>query len=339
MAKQELSFDAIMASLKARQFAPVYLLMGEEGYFIDQISNYIIDHILINEEKEFNLTIAYGVDVEVASIINAAKRYPMMAEHQVVVVKEAQNVRNLDELAFYIQKPLKSTILVICYKNGSIDRRKKWVAEVAKEGVVFESKKLKEYQLPAFINNYMRQKGLEMDPKATQMMADYVGADLSRMTGELDKLIITQPIGQSIVTPEQIEHNIGISKDYNAFELRNAIIDKDILKANRIIKYFAENPKSNPFQMNLALLFSFFSNLFIAYYAPEKSEAGVASFLGLKSAWTAKDYVSAMHKYSGMKVMQILHEIRMTDARSKGVENNSVNEADLMRELVFKILH
>ncbi len=194
MAKQELSFDAIMASLKARQFAPVYLLMGEEGYFIDQISNYIIDHILTNEEKEFNLTIAYGVDVEVASIINAAKRYPMMAEHQVVVVKEAQNVRNLDELAFYIQKPLKSTILVICYKNGSIDRRKKWVAEVAKEGVVFESKKLKEYQLPAFINNYMRQKGLEMDPKATQMMADYVGADLSRMTGELDKLIITQPI-------------------------------------------------------------------------------------------------------------------------------------------------
>ena len=339
MAKQELTYDDIMASLKARQFVPIYLLMGEEGYFTDEISNYIIDHILTNHEKEFNLTIAYGADVDIATIINAAKRYPMMAEYQVVVVKEAQNVKNLEELAFYIQKPLKSTILVICYKNGNIDRRKKWVADVAKEGVVFESKKLKDYQLPNFINSYMRLKGLEMVPKATQMMVDFVGADLGRMTGELDKLIITQPKGERYVTPEQIERNIGISKDYNGFELRNAIIEKDILKANRIIKYFAENPKSNPLQMNLALLFSFFSNLFMAYYASEKSEAGVASFLGLKSSWAAKDYVSAMRKYSGSKVMYILHEIRMTDARSKGIDNNSVDEADLMRELVFKILH
>lgn len=339
MAKLELTFDDIMASLKAKQFAPIYLLMGEEGYFIDEISSYIIDHVLTDTEKDFNLTIAYGSDVDIATIVNAARRYPMMAEYQVVVVKEAQNVKDLDELAYYAQKPLKSTILVICYKNGNIDRRKKWVTEVAKEGIVFESKKLKDYQLPAFINSYMLQKDLEMDPKATQMMADFVGADLGRMTGELKKLIITQPEGQKRVTPEQIEHNIGISKDYNVFELRNAIVEKDIMKANRIIRYFAENPKTNPIQMTLAILFNFFSNLFMAYYAPEKSEAGVASYIGLKSPWAAKEYVSAMHKYSGMKVMQVLHEIRMTDARSKGVENNSVDDANLLRELVFNILH
>ena len=339
MAKQELTFDGIMAQLKARQFAPIYVLMGEEGYFIDELSNYIIDHVLTSDEKEFNLTIAYGADIDVATVINAAKRYPMMAEYQVVVVKEAQNIRNIDELAYYVQKPLKSTILVICYKHGNIDRRKKWMAEAAKDGVVFESKKLKDYQLPAFINGYIQQKGLEMDPKATQMMADFVGSDLGRMTGELDKLVITQPKGQKRITPEQIEHNIGISKDYNVFELRNAIIEKDVLKANRIIKYFAENPKTNPIQMTLALLFNFFANLFMAYYAPEKSEAGIASFLGLKSSWVAKDYMAAMRRYSGLKVMQIVHEIRMTDARSKGIENNSVDEAGLMRELVFFILH
>ncbi len=339
MAKQELTFEDIMSSLQAKQYAPVYFLMGEESYYIDLISNYIIDYVLTNEEKEFNLTVAYGSDLDISMVINTAKRYPMMSEYQVVVIKEAQNIKNMEELAFYLQKPMKSTILVLCYKNGTVDRRKKWVSEIAKVGVLFESRKLKDNQLPSFINSYMKQKGLEMDPKATQMMADYVGADLNRMTGELEKLIITQPKGQKSVTPEQIERNIGISKDYNNFELRNALIEKDVLKANRIIKYFADNPKTNPIQMTLALLFSFFSNLFMAYYAPEKSEAGVAAFLGLKSPWAAKDYVNAMRKFSGVKVMQIIHEIRYTDAKSKGVGNNSVTDADLLRELIYMILH
>ncbi len=339
MAKQELTFEDIMSSLQAKQYAPVYFLMGEESYYIDLISNYIIDYVLTNEEKEFNLTVAYGSDLDISMVINTAKRYPMMSEYQVVVIKEAQNIKNMEELAFYLQKPMKSTILVLCYKNGTVDRRKKWVSEIAKVGVLFESRKLKDNQLPSFINSYMKQKGLEMDPKATQMMADFVGADLNRMTGELEKLIITQPKGQKSVTPEQIEQNIGISKDYNNFELRNALIEKDVLKANRIIKYFADNPKTNPIQMTLALLFSFFSNLFMAYYAPEKSEAGVAAFLGLKSPWAAKDYVNAMRKFSGVKVMQIIHEIRYTDAKSKGVGNNSVTNADLLRELIYMILH
>lgn len=340
MAKQELTYEEVMSDLRAKHYAPVYYLMGDESYYIDMISNYIIDNVLTDDEKEFNLTVAYGSDVEISTIINAAKRYPMMSEYQVVVVKEAQNVKNMDELAFYLQKPLKSTILVICHKNGTVDRRKKFVAEIGKcGGVIYESKKLKDYQLPPFITAYMKQKGLEMDPKATQMMADFVGADLSRMTGELDKLVITQPSGSKKVTPEQIERNIGISKDYNNFELRNALVEKDVLKANRIIKYFAENPKTNPLQMTLAILFSFYSNLFMAYYAPQKNDVGIAAFLGMRSPWAAKEYVTAMRNYSGVKVMQILREIRYTDARSKGVGNNSVSDADLLRELVYKILH
>lgn len=270
MAKQEITCDDIIKELKAGQYRPVYYLMGEEPYYIDLLSDYITDNILNETEKEFNLTVMYGADVDVATIINAAKRYPMMSEHQVVVVKEAQNIRNMEELSYYLQKPLLSTILVICHKHGTLDRRKKLAAEIEKSGILFESKKVRDAQLPTFITSYMKRKGVDMDPKATSMLADFVGTDLSRLTGELEKLIITLPKSQTRVTPEQIEQNIGISKDYNNFELRSAIVEKDILKANKIIKYFEENPKTNPIQMTLSLLFGFFSNLMLAYYAPEK---------------------------------------------------------------------
>ena len=317
MAKQD-----ILRELKAGQYRPIYYLMGEEPYYIDLISDYITDNVLNETEKEFNLTVVYGADVDVATIINAAKRYPMMSEHQVVVVKEAQNIRNIEELSYYLQKPLLSTILVICHKHGVLDKRKKLAAEIEKSGILFESRKVKESQL-----------------KATSMLADFVGTDLSRLTGELEKLIITLPKGQTRVTPEQIERNIGISKDYNNFELRSAIVEKDVLKANRIIKYFEENPKTNPIQMTLSLLFGFFSNLMLAYYAPEKSEQGIAAFLGLKSPWQSREYLNAMRMYNGIKTMQIIGEIRYTDAKSKGVGNPSLNDSDLLRELVFKILH
>ena len=330
MAKQEITCDDILRELKAGQYRPIYYLMGEEPYYIDLISDYITDNVLNETEKEFNLTVVYGADVDVATIINAAKRYPMMSEHQVVVVKEAQNIRNIDELSYYLQKPLLSTILVICHKHGVLDKRKKLAAEIEKSGILFESRKVKESQLPAFITSYT---------KATSMLADFVGTDLSRLTGELEKLIITLPKGQTRVTPEQIERNIGISKDYNNFELRSAIVEKDVLKANRIIKYFEENPKINPIQMTLSLLFGFFSNLMLAYYAPEKSEQGIAAFLGLKSPWQSREYLNAMRMYNGIKTMQIIGEIRYTDAKSKGVGNPSLNDSDLLRELVFKILH
>ena len=339
MAKQELSCDDILKELRAKQYRPIYYLMGEESYYIDLIADYITDNVLSETEKEFNLTVVYGADVDIATVINAAKRYPMMSEYQVVIVKEAQAIRNMEELSFYLQKPLNSTILVICHKHGTLDKRKKLVAEVEKVGILFESKKIKDSQLPAFINSYMKRKGIDMEPKASAMLADFVGTDLSRLTGELEKLIITLPAGQKRVTPEQIAKNIGISKDYNNFELRSALVEKDILKANKIIKYFEENPKTNPIQMTLSLLFNFYSNLMLSYYSPEKTEQGIASWLGLKSPWAARDYLTAMRRYNGVKTMQIIGEIRYADAKSKGINNASMSDGDILRELVFKILH
>ena len=255
MTKQEITCDDILRELRSKQYRPIYYLMGEEAYYIDLISDYIMDNVLTDTEKEFNLSVVYGADVDIATVINAAKRYPMMSEHQVVIVKEAQSIRNIDELSYYLQKPLRSTILVICHKHGVLDRRKKLAAEIEKVGILFESKKLKEAQLPAFITSYMKRKGVDLEPKATSMLADFVGTDLSRLTGELEKLIITLPKGQTRVTPEQIERNIGISKDYNNFELRSALVERNVLKANQIINYFEKNPKTNPLQMTLSLLF------------------------------------------------------------------------------------
>ena len=339
MPRQEMTCETVLKELEARKYYPIYYLMGEESYFIDLIADYIANHVLTDTEKEFNQTVVYGADTDIASIINAAKRYPMMAEHQVVIVKEAQALRGLEELSYYLQKPQKSTILVFCHKHGVLDRRKKLAAEIEKSGILFESKRLKEAQLPAFINSYMKRRKVDLEPKAVAMLADFVGTDLSRLAGEMEKLIITLPKNQTRVTPELIERNIGVSKDYNNFELRAALVEKDILKANRIIKYFEENPKNNPIQLTLSLLFGFFSNLMLAYYAPDKSEQGIASFLGLKTPWQAREYQNAMRRYSGVKTMHIISYIRYADAASKGIRNASANDGDILRELVFNILH
>ena len=338
MAK-ETTYEEIARNLKNKIYSPVYFLMGEEDYYIDRISDYIMDTVLTETEKEFNLTLLYGSDTDIVSIINAARRYPMMSKYQVVIVREAQNLKNLDELIHYLQKPMTSTILVMCYKHGTLVRRKKITAELEKAGVLFESKKLKDTQLPGFISSYLKRKQVEIEPKASEMMAEFVGTDLNRMAGELEKLIITLPAGQKRITAEQIERNIGISKDYNNFELRNALIEKDVFKANQIVKYFEDNPKNNPLQVTLAVLFNFFSNLMLAYYAPDKSDQGIASQLGLRSPWQAKDYMAGMRKYTGVKVMQIIGAIRTCDAKSKGIDNPSTPDGELLRELVYFILH
>ena len=338
MAK-EVTYEEIVRNLKNEVYSPIYFLMGEEDYYIDRISDYLVNHTLTETEKEFNLTVLYGADTDIATVINAAKRYPMMSKYQVVVVKEAQHLRNIEELTYYLQKPLASTILVFCYKHGALDRRKKITAEIEKAGVLFESKKLKEAQLPGFISSYLKRKQVEIEPKASEMMAEFVGAALNRMAGELEKLIITLPAGQKRITPELIERNIGISKDYNNFELRNALIAKNVLKANQIVKYFEENPKNNPLQVTLAVLFNFFANLMLAYYAPEKTDQGIAAQLGLRSPWQSKDYMIAMQKYSGVKVMQIIGAIRECDAKSKGIGNPSTPDGELLRSLVYMILH
>ena len=336
---KEVTYEEIARDLKNRNYKPIYYLMGEESYYIDKISEYISQTVLTDEEKEFNLTVMYGADTDIANIINAAKRYPMMSEYQVVIVKEAQNVKDMESLVYYVQKPLPSTILVICHKHGTLDKRKKLAATIEKVGVLFESKKIKDTQLSGFITSFLKRKSVDIEPKAAEMMAEFVGTDLSRMAGELEKLVLTLPAGQMRITPEQIERNIGISKDYNNFELKNAIIARDVLKANKIIKYFNENPKTNPIQATLSVLFNFFSNLMLVYYAPDKSEQGIASMLGLKNTWQAKEYLAAARVFSGVKVMQIIGEIRYCDAQSKGVDNVSLKDGDLLRELIFKILH
>ncbi|HIX27918.1 MAG TPA: DNA polymerase III subunit delta [Candidatus Barnesiella excrementigallinarum] len=331
---------AILQDIRNKQFKPVYLLMGEESYYIDLICNAIIEYALQDWERDFNQTILYGADVDdFAIVVNAAKRFPMMAERQLIVVKEAQNIKGVDNLLYYLQKPLMSTILVICYKNGTL-KNKKIVTGIEQIGVVYESKKLYENQLPAFINNYIAAKNLSIDPKATSMMADFIGPDLSRLSGELDKLSLSLPEGSMRITPELVERNVGISKDYNNYELLNAIVTKDVAKATRIVRYFEQNPKNNPLIVTINVLFNFFANLMLCYYSPDKSESGIMKELNLRSSFQARDYTIAMRTYNAFKCIDIIALIRLYDARSKGIGSGaSSNDSDLLRELVFKIMH
>lgn len=339
MAKQELTYESVVRSVQNREFKPIYYLMGEESYYIDRISDYIASQVLTEEQKDFNLTVMYGSDTNIANVLTAAKRFPMMSDYQVVIVKEAQNLKNIDDLSFYLKKPQPQTVLVFCHKNGVLDRRKKVIADVERVGVLFESKKLRDYQLPAFIVNYVRNHKSSIDEKAAVLLAEFIGSDLNRMAGEIDKLMMSMPEGQSRITPELIERNIGVSKEFNSFELRSALIEKDVLKANRIAKYFNENSKANPIQKTLATLFGFFSNLMLAHYAPEKSESGVMEILGIRQSWQVKEYMAAMRVYSARKTMNIISAIRQTDAKSKGVGNSSISDGDLLRELIYYILH
>lgn len=342
MAKQEatISHREIVDQIRKREFQPVYLLMGDESYYIDRISEFIADNVLTESERDFNQQIIYCTrETQVGDIINAARRYPMMSEYQVVIVKEAQNLLKIDELSIYANNPLKTTILVICYKNGSVDKRKKLVPAINKVGIVYESNKLKEGMLPGFISDYLRRKGITIDQNAQQILVESIGSDLNRMASELDKLIIGLPAGFKQVTAEIVEKNTGISKEFNIWELRNAIVVKDVLKANRIIHFFEENPKENPPIAVVTMLFNFFSNLMLAFYAPEKTPRGMMEQLDFRSEWQLKDYTLAMKSYTAMKTMQIIGKIRETDARLKGIEKGNISDGDLMKELLFFILH
>ena len=338
---KNVTYDSIMTDLKAGQYAPIYYLMGEESYYIDKISDYIAEHALAPEERDFNQTIMFGSDINAAQVADAARRYPMMAERQVVIVKEAQNIKQTDQLEKYFKKPMKSTVLVLCHKNGTIDGRKReYVKTIRDAGVLFESKKLRDRDLPAFIEKYLKQREVSIDPKSTQLIADAIGTDLSRLTGELDKVILSLPETDKRVTPEVVEEQIGVSKDFNTFELRDAIVNRNVYKANLIVKYFNNNPKAGSLYQILPLLFNYFQNLMIAFYSPKKqSQEGVAEWLELRSPWAAKDYMTGMRNYSGMKVMQIISKIRETDAKSKGLDNPNTPAEELLRELIFYILH
>jgi len=339
MAKQEaISYVQILSDLKQKKYAPVYFLMGEEPYYIDVISDYIQNNVLDDGEKEFDQTIVYGKDVDIQTVINAAKRYPMMATHQVLIVKEAQLIKSWDDITFYLQKPLKSTILVFCYKYGTPDKRKKWVLDIKKEGVIFESTKLRDYEIASWITNYCKSKNVSIEDKAVAMLSEFLGTDLSKLVNELEKLIITKSASSTRITPELVEKNIGISKDFNVFELQAALVAKDVLKANRIIRYFADNKKANPMVLVLSQLFKFFSDLMIYHYLSDKSPAAVAAELKI-NPYFVKDYQKASQAFGAWKTMNIISSIRETDARYKGIDSNGVDEGELMKELIFKILH
>lgn len=341
MAQATVTYDSVMSELKARHFKPIYYLMGDESYYIDKISDWIAENVLQPDERDFNQTVLFGSDVNASQIVDAAKRYPMMSEYQVLIVKEAQNVKNVEPLEKYLKAPMPSTILVMCHKNGTIDGRKReYVKAIQQAGVLFESKKLRERDLPAFIEQYLKAREASIDPKSTQMIADAIGADLSRLTGELDKVLLGLPEQDRRVTPQVVEDQIGVSKDYNAFEFRDAIVNRNILKANQIIKYFDENPKAGGLYALLPMMFSYFQNLMLAYYCPQKgSQEALAQWLDMKSPWGARDYMTGMRNYSGMKVMQIISKIREIDAKSKGLDNPNTPPGELMRELIFFTLH
>ncbi len=335
-----LTFEGIMSDLKARRYAPIYYLMGEESYYIDKICDFIAENVLQPEERDFNQTVMFGSDVTASQIVDAAKRYPMMSECQVVIVKEAQNLKNTEALDVYLQKPLKSTLLVMCHKNGTIDKRKKLAGIVEKAGVLFESKKLRERDLPQFIEKYLNRSGASIDPKSQQLIADSIGADLNRLVGELDKVLISLPETDKRVTPQVVEDQIGVSKDFNSFELRDAIVNRNVFKANQIVKYFDENPKAGSIYSFLPMLFNYFQNLMIAYYCPQKNnQEEVAKWLDLRSPWAAKDYMTGMRNYTGMKTLQIISKVREFDAKSKGLDNPNTPAGELMKELLFFILH
>ena len=338
---KNVSFDSIMADLEARRFAPVYYLMGEESYYIDKISDYIAEHVLQPEERDFNQTVLFGSDVTASQVADCARRYPMMSEYQVIIVKEAQNIKQTEALEKYFKQPLASTILVICNKNGNVDGRKReYVKAIQSAGVLFESKKLRDRDLPVFIENYLRTRNVSIDAKSTQIIADSIGADLSRLSSELDKVILSLSEQDRRVTPQVVEDQIGVSKEFNGFELRDAIVNRNVFKANQIIKYFDENPKAGSIYAFLPLLFNYFQNLMIAYYAPNnKSQEAVAEWLELRNSWAAKDYMIGMRNYTGTKVMQIIGKIREIDAKSKGLDNPNTPPGELMKELIFYILH
>jgi DNA polymerase III subunit delta len=332
-----MTYEQIIDKLKNKIYYPVYFLSGEEAYYIDEISDYIEKNVLTETEKEFNQTVIYGRDTSVQAVVSAAKRYPMMANYQVVIVKEAQNIEKIEDLASYVEHPLHSTLLVINYKYKKIDKRKTFAKMLEKNCVLFESKKLYDNQVPAWIAGFVSQKGYRITSKATAMLAEYLGTDLGKIVNEVSKLVLNIP-GKSEINENLVEQNIGISKDFNIFELNNAIGTRNIVKANQIANYFAANPKENPLVKTIIMLFSYFSKILIFHQLADKSRNNVASALSVSPAFV-KDYETAARNYSPKKLVQIVSILREYDLKSKGVNNISTSEGELLREMLFKILH
>lgn len=337
MAAQAVTFENLRTMVRAKKVAPLYVLHGEEGYFIDELIK-DFENILSEDEKSFNQYILYAPQVEAPQIIDICRRYPMMADRQVVIVKECQSghIDMLDKLVKYVAEPSPTTTLVLCSRGATMKGRELMAAIKKSDAVIFESKKISEYQLGSNISSYINGRGLNVQPKALEMLKEYIGSNLDRMYNELDKLIGI--LGQgATVTPESIELHIGVSKEYNAFELVDALATKNVGKAVRIVKYFRANPKAVPTVMATAAIFSFFSDLLITYFEKDKSERGLMQALKLKSTFQLKRFNAARQRYNAFQVIEVIRAIRHFDAQTKGIGSRR-NEYDLMEELVFRII-
>jgi DNA polymerase III subunit delta len=333
----------ILASIKAGKYEPVYFLQGEETFYIDVISDYIETHALTEAEKGFNQVIVYGKDATMATILTHARRFPMMAERQVVIVKEAQEIQDLNKetgsklLLDYVAKAVPSTILVFCHKHKSLDKRRELGKKIDHYTVTLNTKKLYDNQLPEFVQEYAKEKKINIDDRAVMALCEYVGNDLHRIANEIDKLTIA--LGESrTISLEQVMHHVGVSKEYNIFELQRAIIHRDALLANKIVNYFESNTKKNPMIPVVAFLFSFFSKLLAASQAPDKSDKGLVSTLKI-SPYAAKDYSLALRQYPADKIIHSITSIKEADLRLKGVNSGSQTEGQIFRELIYRIMH
>ena len=339
--------DALLKQLHQGQFQPVYFLQGEEPYYIDAVADLIEKTVLAEHERSFNQVLLYGKDVDVTAILSQAKRFPMMAERSVVMVKEAQSVADLELerswpfLEAYLKNPLTSTVLVFCYKHKNLDSRKKLgklLSGKDSAALLMTSKKLYDNQVPQWLTANVRSRGQQITGQATALLAEYIGADLSRLANEVDKLVLNLKPGQPI-DEELVQRLVGISKDYNIFELQKALVQRDVLKANRILGYFAANPKANPLIPNLTLLFGFFTKLLVLHQAGPNLSDGLYKSLGITNSFAQKEYQQALRAYPRERVMGIIHSIRRADAQSKGIGSGSMDEGEVLRELVWLILH
>ncbi len=335
-----MTYQEILKELQQHKYRPVYFLHGAESYFIDVISDYAEHHILSETEQAFNLTVLYGKDADHLAVIDNARRYPVMAERQVVILKEAQDMKSLAELATYVEKPLDSTILVICHKHKTLNINTKFGKLLKEKAVVLDAKPLYDNQVPDWIQHYLREKKLKITPAAAELLGEYLGTELSKIVNELEKLVLNLPVGKEI-TEKDIEDNIGISKDYNVFELQKALGTRDVLKANRIITYFAANPRKNPLPVIIGSLYNFFSKLYMFHFVKSLPEKDLLSALQLRSAFFLRDYRAALPHFSPAKTEEVIALLREYDLKSKGVNYVSTGKEDgeLLKEMVWRILH
>ena len=332
-----MTYDQILSDIHKKNYAPIYFLTGEEPYFIDMISDTIENEALEEADRAFNQIVLYGRDVDVETIANHARSFPMMGDRMVVIVKEAQDVKDLEKFEAYLDTIPETTLLVFAYKYKKFDKRKALAKKIDKTGVWFESKKLYDSNIPGWIQNYLKADGYSITPKATQMLADFLGTDLHKIANELKKLTIALPKNKSIDDAD-VERNIGISKDYNVFELQNAIGSRDVLKANRIVNYFGDNGKDNPLLVTAITLYGYFAKLIKLHCTQDKSQGNLASVLGV-NPFFVKDYLSAARNYPPQICIRNISILREFDLKSKGYESGEVCEKDLYREMIFKLMH